>query len=164
MNVETSEAGDSTKATAGGSTPENAMCSGMCTHFHVSTRKNEEYIKHLEEEQKIHSFERDGVATAIRSPHGNPVESVHVIITGKVQGVHFLPWAREQAKHMTINGWIRYVKDGSIEAVFSGKPASVDRMLDRCKTGPGYAKVTEIVADACDPPPGAGFQQLALFE
>jgi len=81
-----------------------------------------------------------------------------------VQGVHYLTWAREQAKSMSINGWIRYVKDGSVEAVFSGKPVSVDRMLDLCKTGPGYAKVKEIDAEACDQPPGAGFQQLPIYE
>lgn len=78
--------------------------------------------------------------------------------------MHFLTWAREQAKHMTINGWIRYVTDGSVEAVFSGKPISVDRMLDLCKTGPGYAKVKEIDAEACDQPPGVGFQQLPPHE
>lgn len=89
---------------------------------------------------------------------------VHVVIRGQVQGVHFLPWAREQAKQMTVGGWVRYVADGSVEAVFSGKPAAVDRMLDRCKTGPGSARVREIVAHQCQPPPGAGFQQLPLHE
>jgi acylphosphatase len=91
-------------------------------------------------------------------------EQVHVVIRGQVQGVHFLPWAREQAKQVTVGGWVRYVADGSVEAVFSGKPAAVDRLLDRCKTGPGSARVLDIVAHQCQPPPGAGFQQLPLHE
>ncbi|CAK9868092.1 unnamed protein product [Sphagnum jensenii] len=85
---------------------------------------------------------------------------VHVRITGKVQGVYFRKWAREQAKLTTLNGWIRNCKDGSVEAVFSGKPAAVDNMLEKCKTGPVRAKVESLEVEVCPQPPGVGFKQL----
>ncbi|XP_073390294.1 uncharacterized protein [Physcomitrium patens] len=140
------------------------MCSGMCTHFHPSTRKNEEYMKHLKEHQYLHTFKRDGIVAVVRSPHAHPIESVHVRITGKVQNVRYLTWATEHAKLMSIDGWIRNVKDGSLEAVFSGKSVSVDKMLDICKTGPSYAQVKQIEAEACDPPRGTGFHILSTHD
>lgn len=89
---------------------------------------------------------------------------VNVRITGKVQGCYFRKWSREQAKQMTINGWIRNCKDGSVEAVFSGRPAAVDSMLEKCKVGPGRARVVDIEVQACEQPRGVGFKQLADYK
>lgn len=51
----------------------------MCTHFHASTRKNEEHIKHLKEQSQTHSFKREGIKSAVPAPHGNPIESVSML-------------------------------------------------------------------------------------
>lgn len=85
-------------------------------------------------------------------------------ITGKVQGCYFRKWSREQAKQMTINGWIRNCKDGSVEAVFSGRPAAVDSMLEKCKIGPGRARVVSMDVEVCEQPRGVGFKQLADYK
>jgi acylphosphatase len=56
---------------------------------------------------------------------------------------------------------VRNADDGSVEAVFSGPPAQIEEMLERCKDGPRDAKVTTVtVTDEGGAPP-PGFRVLA---
>jgi len=45
---------------------------------------------------------------------------VHVLISGKVQGVFFRYHTYELAKKLGITGWVRNTSDGKVEAVFEG--------------------------------------------
>lgn len=88
---------------------------------------------------------------------------VHVRVSGKVQGVYYRKWAVEKASKLYLNGWVRNCKDGSVEALFSGKPAAVAAMLEQCKAGPPRARVSAVelvVAPNAAPPPTKGFHQL----
>lgn len=51
-----------------------------------------------------------------------------------------------------------------MEAVFSGRPAAVDSMLEKCKIGPGRARVVNMEVEVCDQPRGVGFKQLADYK
>lgn len=76
-------------------------------------------------------------------------KAVKVLISGRVQGVWFRGWTKENADQLGLFGWVRNRKDGTVEALFKGKAASVDEMLDRCKVGPDMAAVDHIdVGDA----------------
>ena len=68
-------------------------------------------------------------------------KTVHVRITGRVQGVWFRAWTMETAKSLSLSGWVRNRRDGSVEAVFSGPEKNVDEMLIRCRQGPPLARV-----------------------
>jgi acylphosphatase len=70
--------------------------------------------------------------------------SAQVLIIGKVQGVFFRVNTKKAAADCSVNGWVRNIKGGSVEAVFEGSKENVDRAIEWCKTGPYGAKVDEV--------------------
>ena len=82
--------------------------------------------------------------------------TVTVKIEGRVQGVYYRAWTNDTAHALGLDGWVKNASDGSVEAVFSGPPAAVEEMLERCAKGPPDAKVTavRIVDEGGAPPPG----------
>jgi acylphosphatase len=77
----------------------------------------------------------------------------HLSITGRVQGVFFRAWSREQADELGVTGWIRNRPDGHVEAHIEGEDAAVDEMIERLRHGPPAADVENIRtwdADVCD--------------
>jgi acylphosphatase len=89
--------------------------------------------------------------------------TVHVRITGRVQGVGFRAWTEDVAAELGLRGWVRNRKDGSVEAIFSGSETAVADMLARCKSGPPVARVDGVVvaerATADDLPMGFEFRR-----
>lgn len=71
----------------------------------------------------------------------------HVIIKGKVQGVYFRGYTQEEALAAGVNGWVRNLRDGSVEAVFEGEREAVERLITWCKKGPPAARVTEVTVN-----------------
>ena len=70
-----------------------------------------------------------------------------VLITGDVQGVGFRQFLKYQAKKLNISGWVKNLPDGSVEAVFSGSPESIEKMVEFARRGPFLARVKEIKID-----------------
>ena len=68
----------------------------------------------------------------------------HAIITGRVQGVCFRMETGRAVKHLTVAGWIRNKRDGSVEAVFEGEEADVKAALDWCHKGPSLSRVDAV--------------------
>lgn len=68
----------------------------------------------------------------------------HVWISGRVQAVFFRSYTRTEANLRGINGWVRNLEDGRVEAVFEGDRDSVDEILEFCKKGPEAARVEHI--------------------
>lgn len=83
--------------------------------------------------------------------------AIHVIITGRVQGVGYRAWTVEQAQSRGLNGWVRNRRDGTVEAVFSGDADMLDAMLQACTDGPPLAQVVDIQRAAYDMLSEAGF-------
>lgn len=67
-----------------------------------------------------------------------------VTITGRVQGVFFRAWTKEQADALGVRGWVRNRADGSVEAHVEGKAAGVAELIDRLRRGPPVASVHEV--------------------
>jgi acylphosphatase len=88
--------------------------------------------------------------------------TVHVIISGRVQGVGYRAWVEDQAVERGLSGWVRNRSDTSVEAVFSGPAVAVEAMISACRTGPRLAMVRDVaVADAMTDPPPRGFRILS---
>ncbi|RRR69826.1 MAG: acylphosphatase [Candidatus Viridilinea halotolerans] len=68
----------------------------------------------------------------------------HVIIIGRVQGVSFRAYARDRARAAGVEGWIRNLEDGRVEAVFEGTRPAVQRMVSWCYSGPALAAVEKV--------------------
>ena len=77
------------------------------------------------------------------------MKCVRSIITGRVQAVGFRAWTTRKAREKNLTGWVMNVDDGSVEAIFYGKPEAVDEMLEECLDGPLPARVLKIETTEC---------------
>ena len=69
---------------------------------------------------------------------------VRVRIEGLVQGVYFRAHTEEEALRLGLAGWVRNRPDRSVEAVFEGEAAQVERMIAWCHRGPSMAQVRRV--------------------
>jgi acylphosphatase len=89
-----------------------------------------------------------------------------VTMRGRVQGVGFRVWVEDNALLHGLEGWVRNRRDGSVEAVFAGPAAVVERMIATCRRGPpgshvDAADVTEAGPEALsERDPGEHFSVL----
>lgn len=79
----------------------------------------------------------------------------HVYVTGHVQGVYFRATTREAARDRDLNGWVRNLDDGRVEAVFEGPDGAVEEMVEFCHEGSPAAEV-EAVDVSYGEPQGEG--------
>jgi acylphosphatase len=82
----------------------------------------------------------------------NPLEfqeqiRAHVFISGLVQGVGYRFSTVEQANRLGVNGWVRNLIDGRVEAVFEGSPQAVEKMIRWCHQGPTAARVKDLAVE-----------------
>lgn len=81
----------------------------------------------------------------------------HVYVTGRVQGVSFRAWTREQAEARGLSGWVRNRPDGSVEAVIAGADEMVEALIAAFHQGPAAAKVTDVSVSETNAPTKPGF-------
>ena len=72
------------------------------------------------------------------------MQTVHLLIKGKVQGVFYRASAKEEADRLKITGWIKNTTEGHVEAVASGTQEAIDQFTAWCKKGPRRAAVTTV--------------------
>ena len=73
-----------------------------------------------------------------------PARRVHLVITGRVQGVFFRAACAREASVSGLDGWVRNRYDGSVEATFEGDPDAVQRLIRWCHEGPPGATVVDV--------------------
>ncbi len=73
------------------------------------------------------------------------MKRVHLLISGRVQGVCYRMYACEQADRLGVKGWVRNLPDGRVEAVAEGSDEMVDAFVEWCRRGPPHARVTNVV-------------------
>ncbi|MEL0108137.1 MAG: acylphosphatase [Rhodospirillaceae bacterium] len=88
------------------------------------------------------------------------IVTVWVSISGRVQRVGFRYWVIDQAGERGLNGWVRNVQAGDVEAVFSGARADVEMMIALCHDGPANARVDSVQQKIIDESPEQGFHYL----
>ncbi|HEY9748908.1 MAG TPA: acylphosphatase [Allocoleopsis sp.] len=69
---------------------------------------------------------------------------VHVLVSGHVQGVGYRLSTCQAAETLGINGWVKNLPDGRVEAVFEGSPELLEEMIRWCHKGPQMAIVQEV--------------------
>lgn len=88
------------------------------------------------------------------------MKTMHVIVTGRVQGVYFRDYTRRQAQALNLAGWVRNLPDGTVEALISGNEKQVQQMIDWFATGSPMSQVTGV--DASEIEPAESFSQFAI--
>jgi len=84
--------------------------------------------------------------------------SVHV--TGRVQGVAYRAWTRDEAIARGLSGWVRNLPDGSVRALLHGPEASVRAMVGAMGEGPPAARVDSVETAPGEAPDASGFRIL----
>ncbi len=85
-------------------------------------------------------------------------QRVRVFISGQVQGVGFRYSTREAAIQRNVNGWVRNLSDGRVEAVLEGSQTDVESMIEWCHQGPPAAKVQQVSVHPESPEGLQGFE------
>lgn len=70
--------------------------------------------------------------------------SVHLKISGRVQGVYYRASMLHEAQKMGLTGWVMNCSDGSVEAVAEGAEAKLDELIAWCHQGPEGARVAAV--------------------
>lgn len=76
--------------------------------------------------------------------------AIRLIVRGRVQGVGYRVWARDEARRLSLDGWTRNRRDGSVEIMAIGTEHAVAAMAQSCWLGPqsaGVASVDQVVAE-----------------
>lgn len=82
----------------------------------------------------------------------------HVFVSGRVQGVYYRASTRDKARELGVDGWVRNLSDGRVEAVFEGSQESVDEMTEWCETGSRAASVERVEVETEQPKGEDGFE------
>lgn len=81
-----------------------------------------------------------------------------VQITGRVQGVSYRAWTRDEAERLGLGGWVRNCGDGSVEAMLEGPEPAVTGMIERLRDGPSVARVDDLRVTEADPEGAVDFE------
>jgi acylphosphatase len=82
----------------------------------------------------------------------------HVFVSGRVQGVYYRATTREAAEDRGVDGWVRNLDDGRVEAVFEGPRTAVEGMVEWCETGSPAADVSDVEVEYGEPEGEDGFR------
>jgi acylphosphatase len=82
----------------------------------------------------------------------------HVFVSGRVQGVFFRATTRDTAREQGVDGWVKNLADGRVEAVFEGSEESVEAMVEFCHEGSPQAQVRDVEVKYGDPEGLDGFE------
>ena len=82
----------------------------------------------------------------------------HVFVTGTVQGVYYRANTRDTAREKGIDGWVKNLEDGRVEAIFEGPEDAVESMIEWCHTGSPAAEVEDVDAEFEEPQGEDGFE------
>jgi acylphosphatase len=70
--------------------------------------------------------------------------SLHLIVTGRVQGVGFRWFVRETARRVGLAGWVYNRPDGAVELAAEGDDESVALLRKAVRSGPPGAWVDDV--------------------
>ena len=71
-------------------------------------------------------------------------QRVHLLVSGKVQGVFFRQSLKVVAKKNNVLGWVRNLKDGCVEAILEGDNSSINSVIEWTRIGPANSRVDDI--------------------
>lgn len=72
------------------------------------------------------------------------MHTLHVRISGKVQGVGFRWFVREEARRLGVSGWVTNLRTGEVEVKAGGEQSSLERLRRALQVGPPGARVERV--------------------
>lgn len=72
------------------------------------------------------------------------IVQLHAVFIGNVQGVFFRQHVKEFAEELKITGYVKNLKDGSVEVLAIGKKEVLEKFLEEIEKKPGHGSVTSV--------------------
>ena len=72
------------------------------------------------------------------------MKCIHLIVSGRVQGVFFRDNTRKKALELGLKGYAKNLPDGNVEVVSQGDEIKLKELIDFINKGPGIAKVNDV--------------------
>ena len=72
------------------------------------------------------------------------MKCIHLIVSGRVQGVFFRANVKNKAIELNLNGYAKNLENGNVEVVAEGDENKINELIEFIKQGPGIAKVENI--------------------
>ena len=63
---------------------------------------------------------------------------------GRVQGVNFRVFVRNESQSLGVTGWVKNMSDGSVTMELQGKPQIIEQLVAKIKKGRGRINVTSL--------------------
>ncbi|MEP7317877.1 MAG: acylphosphatase [Panacibacter sp.] len=73
------------------------------------------------------------------------MQTIHILIKGKVQGVFFRASTKEAADSLGVQGWVKNTAADNVEAMATGNEKNIQQFINWCKQEPRKAIVTEVI-------------------
>ena len=90
----------------------------------------------------------------------NDIQTIRIIVTGKVQGVFFRKHTLLKAQELGLEGEVMNQPDGSVCIHATGNIAQREALIAFCHKGPRSAKVEKIQVQILEPKKYSGFHIL----
>jgi acylphosphatase len=78
-------------------------------------------------------------------------ERLHLIVSGRVQGVGYRYFAQRTARQLGVTGWVRNRGDGKVEGEAQAEPAVLAQFLAALREGPPMGHVTQLATQPAAP-------------
>lgn len=69
---------------------------------------------------------------------------VHILVSGRVQGVWFRGSTAKVAEALGLLGWVRNLPDGCVEILAQGPAPKIEELIAWCRIGPPRASVDRL--------------------
>src|SRR2546425_5275436 len=73
------------------------------------------------------------------------------VFRGRVQGVYFRANCADKADELGLDGYVRNMHDGSVEAVFEGEKSLIETCIDWNRKSQPYARVEAVEGHLSEP-------------
>jgi acylphosphatase len=72
------------------------------------------------------------------------METIHLEVSGRVQGVGFRWFVTDNARRLRLSGWVRNRPDGNVEIAASGTAEALAQLESAVTSGPPGARVQKV--------------------
>ena len=69
------------------------------------------------------------------------MKKIRLLLTGKVQGVFFRDFVKQNANKLGAYGYVKNLRNGSLEIVVRSEERKLEEFIRLCRSGPMFANV-----------------------
>jgi acylphosphatase len=95
------------------------------------------------------NYDKSSLNNEIKKVHSvthseNEYVRVHLVISGKVQGVYFRKHTKDISLQNYVYGWVKNLPNGDVECVLEGLKTNVDKVISWSHKGPPNSRVDNV--------------------